>query len=110
MAPEAIKFIQRQQNNLLGPDEKINPYKADIYSCGILGLILLGVILTPENLEVFDNLKNNEKDHQTIIDMANQIKFEDNQIMQEKMKFIIQLCIDYDPVKRPNFIQLSGML
>ena len=50
----------------------------------MVGLVLLGVILTPKTIGILDQFKDNEEKHNEQINgLANQIKYEDN-ILQEK--------------------------
>ena len=111
VSPEVLDFIKRKENKLLKPGEEINPWKADVYSCGILGLLLFGA-LKEDPYSTFSQLDSYKEDiinHSYIENLIKNIKCE-NQEITTKIKYLIGICLQYDPLKRLSFKEINETL
>ena len=87
-APEALDFFLRQQCGKLNPGETIDPWKADVYSSGIMGLFLLGAIKDANIIKNLDKYKNDPSSHLFIINLIKNIECENSQI-KAKMELLL---------------------
>ena len=109
VSPEALDFAKRQKLNSLKAGENINPWKADIYSCGVLGLCLTRAIKDNGFLQTLDKYKENANDHKNISDLISKVECLDAE-KTKKMKRILESCLDYQPSKRLSFKQLNEVM
>ena len=112
--------LKNKHQNLIeqiSDNQRINPWKSDVYSCGVLGLIFSGAIQSIKHLLNFDdNYKEDEKEHDNFIDNLLEYSFWshlDDKIdfdLTEKMKFLLKKCLFFDPKKRISFKFLHKIL
>ena len=110
--PEVYKAIEEAiKNNTDSSLPKILPWKADIYSCGIVGLCISGALnlFDIANITDLDTYKENETKHQKIIDKCNKIDCNDP-LLTQKMQFVLKVCLSYDPKQRINFSQFDNIM
>ena len=109
VAPEVKAFIKKQVNKELKPWDCINIWKGDIYSCGILGLLLGGAIKDDQTLKNLDGFKDTLNNHENIIKLIDKINVNDS-LLTAKMKCILEACLDFDPERRLSFKHLNDLM
>ena len=91
----------------------LSPWKSDIYSCGIIALLLSSAISLDE-IYSLDVLKENENIHKGIESFVEKSIWEDengpNEVLTKKMKLIIKQCISFKPENRINFHVLRHLI
>ena len=110
--PEIYNQIEEAIRNNKPPSaQNVLPWRADIYSCGILGLCISGAIDEVErgNLQELDVYKDNNTNHQYIIDKCKLIKC-NNDSLSKKMQYVLEVCLSYDPKMRITFKQLHFIM
>ena len=104
--PESILLFNSIQGN--NQQFSINPWKADIYSWGILVLCITGVV-DQANLPSLDQLKN-PVNHDRILEYADQINLGNYYNMTEKIRYIVKTCLNFNPNLRISFKKLFNLL
>jgi len=90
--------------------QKLDSGKSDVYSFGILALIILGVI-NPQKLKDLDAYKMNEKWHKdNIISLIDNLKIENRKMLEINLKFILRMCLEFDPERRIDFKSLDKIM
>ena len=89
--------------------EGIDCWLSDIYSWGILFLLLLKGVKNEAELAELDACKNNKKEHKKIVNRIENIQINDFQIKQ-KVIFILKKCLKFDPKKRINLKLLDEIM
>ena len=100
----------------LNPNSKwtdINPWKAQMYSLGVLGLYLLKFFHIRMNFTKFFSLRIEDKITYTN-EISNQInyfilenKFDD---LQKSIIYICEICLSHDPTNRPTAYELENLM
>ena len=94
----------------------INPWKHDVYSCAIIALILTGGIKSKDELAELDGCKNNCQSHDEKIKQFikeskwNNSKLKYDEDLTQKMQLIIEVCLNYNPEQRFDFLALNEIL
>ena len=109
VSPEALKLYDKVKKGEQKKEDQINPWKADIYLCGILGLCLTGAITSNEMLNSLDINKGNPDNHKKVMDLICKVKCHDN-ITTNKMKKILESCLQFEPSKRMTFKFLNELM
>ena len=109
-------YINHKSKNSCKSEERgddrrqINCGKSDVYSFGILGLILLGT-LKNENLDLIDIHKDEEEKHNIMIKgFIDNIKIESRKMLEVNLKYILRMCLEFNPQKRIDFRTLYKIL
>ena len=112
VAPEIYNPINDAKMNKTIPIfQNVMPWRADIYSCGILGLCVSGAIdaVQRSNIKDLDNYKVNPSKHQFILDQCKLVKCK-NDALSKKMQYVLEVCLSYDPKRRITFKQLHTIM
>ena len=110
IAPEIYSYLNNKKLGIKKQNE-YDPWKADIYSWGIMIMALLKGIAINELNVFLDQWKSNEIDHaNNILSKINNIKFPNNIKITENMKIILNNCLSYNPEKRMTFKKLNELL
>ena len=106
-SPEAINFWKNQLMKL-PPVGKMNPWKSDIYSWGMMALFLLKVVeISGDKANDLDQKKINEESNKWILSKIDKINIiEDNKLAQN-LKCILRFCLKFKPEERIKFADLS---
>ena len=109
VAPEIVNHLYE---SIRGIESSFNPWKADVYSWGIMVLVLLrGVTTTILYNNSFDKWKIYEQDHnKEIANLINNINFPNDEEITQKMKTILQYCLAFKPENRVSFSTLNSIL
>ena len=114
VSPEVLCYAKNSQmQHAFVENNKINPWKSDLYSCGIVGYILSGAISILD-VSSFDNYKNNELSHPNYL--KKEIKKSDwsgggnDDTLAKKMNLIIKNCLEFSPSQRIRFHDLKKIL
>ena len=97
MAPEIKQLLHKEGMN--STNKLINPWKAQIYSLGIVMLRLMGCLTERDLLQNLDVFKLSSQNYEVFINKLNQVKNEDD-ILKTKIFEIIKICIQYNPSER----------
>ena len=106
--PEIYNQIEEAIKNKKQPSaQNVMPWRADIYSCGILGLCISGAIdeLERDNIKSLDSYKNNIANHKFITNKCKLVKC-NSESLSKKMQYVLEVCLSYDPKMRITFKQL----
>ena len=107
-SPEALRIFTKQIGSDDFTESSINPSRSDVYSWGILGLLLMNG-LDEGSLPSLDKWKKDEKLHKNLTDMIDNIKLKDKTLLQ-KMKAILGSCLNFFPEKRIRFKEISRIM
>ena len=109
LSPELKDIVDKKKPN------KANPFKCDVYSCGILGLIFSSGIKSSTDLNNLDYYKNNEKIHdEYITKLLEQCQWHyeksNSEEITPKINLILKNILSFNPEERICFIELYKIL
>ena len=109
VSPEILNMKNHAENDY--NREGVDPFKADCYSCGIIGLILMNSdILDSIFFETLDGVKGDFEEHQQKINSFTKTITCTDIKLRDKIKYILSVCLNFNPMRRLNFHQLSRIL
>ena len=110
VSPEVYNNFFIPQNNI---DRKliIDPWKSDVYSWGILCLILFRKTGNSDasNKEL-DKFKVDKIKHSAILGYVDSISIQNNKALEEKIQMLLNVCLNYDAGERIYFKTVNQIM
>ena len=102
-SPEIINFYDRQKNHKQPTGEKVDPYRADVYSWGIMALVLFGKLQNNRIMEIDKYKINKEENDQKFAGIVDTISFEEQPNLTENVRLLLKTCLKFNPKERLKF-------
>ena len=108
-APEYIVHLADPASN--AKFERVNPWKGQIYSMGIVMLVLMQIVPQKINSVFIQMIKTSMPGN--YIELINKLKGianESNDSLQKNIIYLTMLCLSYEPKERPSAFELDILL